>query len=101
MAGDGLVHGIVEHFGGEVMEPAFVGAADIHAGPPANWFQPFKNLDILCRIAVGSLRGQRIEEVRHGANIRRAKVCASSIRCLLRPSTLHIGWLAKLSAPRR
>jgi hypothetical protein len=32
MAGDGLVHRIVEHFGGEVVQRALVGAADIHAG---------------------------------------------------------------------
>ena len=40
MAGDRLVHRIVERFGGEVMQRAFVGAADIHSGAPAHRFQP-------------------------------------------------------------
>ncbi len=45
MAGDGLVHRIVEHFGGEVVQRAFVGAADIHAGSAADGLEPLQNLD--------------------------------------------------------
>ncbi len=51
MAGDRLVHRIVEHFGDEVMERALVGAADIHTGTAADGLQPFEDLDILGRIA--------------------------------------------------
>ncbi len=80
MAGDRLVHCIVEDFGHEMMEPALVGAADIHAGAAANRLQPFQNLDVLGGIAVVGFRGRRIEEIRHGANIRRAGVPASRIR---------------------
>ena len=90
MAGDGLVHGVVEYFGGEVMEPAFVGTTDVHAGATAHRLQPFENLDILCRIAVRSSRDRRIKEIWHGANIRMVKVCASSIRCRRRLTALHI-----------
>src|SRR5262249_48360040 len=76
MACDGLVHRVVEDFSGEVMQHAFVRAADIHAGPAANRLQAFKNLDILCGIAVRSPRDRRVEKVRHSANIMRDKVCA-------------------------
>ena len=51
MAGDRLVHRVVEHFGDEVMERALVGAADIHAGAAADRLQPFEDLDVLGRIA--------------------------------------------------
>ena len=52
VAGDGLVHRIVERLGGEVVQRPLVGAADIHAGPPAHRLQPFENLDVLGGIAV-------------------------------------------------
>ncbi len=45
VAGDRLVHRIVEHFGGEVVQRALVGAADIHAGAPADRLEPFEHLD--------------------------------------------------------
>ena len=51
VACDGLVHGVVEHFGGEMVQCPFVGAADIHAGAPAYRLEPFENLDIARRIA--------------------------------------------------
>jgi len=91
IAGDGLVHSIVEHFGGEVMQPAFVGAADIHAGAAAHRLEPFENLDILCGIAVSGSRDRRVEKVGHGANIKMAGIGASSIRCPSRPTALHVG----------
>ena len=85
MTGNGLVHRVVEHLGGEVMQSALVGAADIHAGPAANRFQAFEDLDILRGIAVCGSRDRRVEKVGHGANIGLAKVTASSIRCWPRP----------------
>ncbi len=45
VACDGFVHRVVEHFGHKVMERAFIGAADIHAGAFADGFQPFEHLD--------------------------------------------------------
>ena len=54
MAGDRLVHGIVDHFGEEVVQRAFVGSADIHARTPANRLQPLQHLDVGCRV-VGRL----------------------------------------------
>ncbi len=51
VAGHRLVHGVVDHFGEEVMQARLVGAADIHAGPPAHRLQPFQDLDRGRRIA--------------------------------------------------
>ena len=45
MAGDRLVHRIVEHLGGEMMQRALVGAADIHARPAADGLEPLQHLD--------------------------------------------------------
>ena len=55
-----LVHGIVEHFGGEVVQRALVGAADVHAGAAAHRLEPFEHLDIGRRVAgfgAGGARG--------------------------------------------
>ena len=53
VAGDRLVHRIVDHLGGEVVERALVGAADVHAGAAADGLEPFEHLDRGCVIAVG------------------------------------------------
>ncbi len=45
MARHGFIHRVVEHFGHEVMQRAFIRAADIHAGPFAHRLQPFEHLD--------------------------------------------------------
>ena len=45
VARDGLVHRIVEHLGDQVVQRAFVGAADVHAGTLAHGLQPFEHLD--------------------------------------------------------
>src|SRR5271169_39961 len=82
MAGHRLVHGVVEHLGGEVMQAALVGAADEHAGAAADRFQPLENLDVLRRIAVGGLCNRGVEKIRHGANITWDSSGASSIRYL-------------------
>ena len=65
MAGDRLVHRIVEHFGGEVVQRALVGAADVHAGAAADGLEPFQHLDRGGIVAVGRGRGGRREEVGH------------------------------------
>jgi hypothetical protein len=85
MASNRLVHSVVEDFGGEVVEPALVGAADIHSGATADRLQPFEDFDVLCRIAVDSFRVRRIEQIGHGANIERVSLGASRIRCILSP----------------
>ncbi len=51
VAGDGLVHGVVQHLGEKMVQRALVGAADIHAGPHAHRLQPLQHLDVLGRIA--------------------------------------------------
>ena len=67
MAGDGLVHCVVEHLRGKVMQAALIGAADIHTGAAADWFQSLENLDILGRIIGASCWERRVKQIRHGA----------------------------------
>jgi hypothetical protein len=64
MAGDGLVHRIVQNLGGEVVEGALIGATDIHARTPADRLKPFENLDILGGIR--SLGRTGAEKIVHG-----------------------------------
>ena len=47
VAGQRLVHRIVDHLGEQVMQSLLVGAADIHARPPAHRLEPFQHLDVL------------------------------------------------------
>ena len=51
VAGDRLVHRVVDHFGEQVMQRLLVGAADIHAGAAAHRLQPFQHLDVARRVA--------------------------------------------------
>ncbi len=46
VAGQRLVHRIVDHFGEQMMQRLLVGAADIHAGAAANGLQPLQHLDM-------------------------------------------------------
>jgi len=52
-AGDRLVHRIVDDLGGEVVERAFVGAADVHAGAAADRLEAFEHLDRGRVVAIG------------------------------------------------
>jgi len=45
MAGHGLVHGVVQHLGEQMMQRPLVGAADVHAGTLADRLQAFEHLD--------------------------------------------------------
>ena len=45
VAGDRLVHGIVEHFGEQMVQGGLVGAADIHAGAPPHRLETLQHLD--------------------------------------------------------
>jgi hypothetical protein len=57
----GLVHGVVDHLGEEVMQRLLVRAADIHARPTTDGLQPLQHLDrggIVARLARGALLGQ-------------------------------------------
>ncbi len=47
---NGLVHGVVENLGGQMMQRTFVRAADIHAGPAADGLKPLQHLDVLGRV---------------------------------------------------
>ena len=66
VAGDGLVHGVVQDFRHQMMQGTLVGPTDIHAGAAADRLQPFEHLDVVRRVAVaaGPLAGE-IEQVGH------------------------------------
>ena len=55
VAGDRLVHGVVEGLGDQVMQRPLVGAADIHGRSPAHRLQAFQHLDVL-----GGIAGMRL-----------------------------------------
>ena len=55
VAGDGLVHGVVDHLGEQVMQRALVRAADVHAGPAPHGLEAFQHLDVGGCVAVGGL----------------------------------------------
>ena len=59
VAGNGLIHRIIEDFGGQMVQGTVVGAADIHAGAVPDGLQPFENLDIGGIISVGRGRGNK------------------------------------------
>jgi hypothetical protein len=79
MAGDRLIHGIVENLGGEVMKGFVVGAADVHTRAPTDGLQSLEDLDILGGI-VGDFRGELLEQVRHGGIIGSASSGGKPIR---------------------
>ena len=46
VAGDRLVHGVVEQLRGQMVQRALVGAADEHAGAAADRLQALEDLDV-------------------------------------------------------
>ena len=65
--GDGFIHRVVENFGSQMMQRAFVGAADIHARPAANGFKALKNLDVLGRVIHSASFFVAIKEIGFGS----------------------------------
>ena len=51
VAGQRLVHRVVDDFGEQVMQRLFVGAADIHARAAPDRLQPFQDLNVARGIA--------------------------------------------------
>ena len=72
VAGDSLVHRVVEHFGGEVVERALVDPADVHAGAAADGLEPFQHLDRGAVVGFFGPAGRQLFEqvVRHGNGYR-------------------------------
>ncbi len=64
MAGDRLVHRVVEDLGRQVVQRMLVGAADIHAGAAPDRFQPLQDLDVLGGVFAALLAAA--EKVVHG-----------------------------------
>ena len=57
MAGERLVHRVVDHLGEQMMQRLLVGAADIHAGAASHRLEPFEHLDVARRVGGISRRG--------------------------------------------
>ena len=57
VAGERLVHRIVDHLGEQMMQRLLVGAADIHAGAAAHRLEPFQHLDVARRVGGIARRG--------------------------------------------
>ncbi len=51
VAGQRLVHGVVDHLGEQVVQRLLVGAADIHAGTPPHRLETLQHLDVLGGVA--------------------------------------------------
>jgi hypothetical protein len=83
MARQGLVHGIVDHLGKQVMERLLVGAADIHAGPPAHRLQTFQHLDVVGGVGVATAIARRFRTLRRRAGGGRLGEQVSGSRLLL------------------
>ena len=66
VAGDRLVHRVVDHLGEQMVQRLLVGAADVHAGAPPDGLQPFQHLDVGRRIAVGGIAGLGPARARFG-----------------------------------
>ena len=51
---DGFIHRVIKNFANQMVQGAFICAADIHAGALANRFQSFKDFDrrsvIICGV---------------------------------------------------
>ena len=57
MAGDSLVHRIVDDLGEEMMQRLCVGTADIHARPSAHRLESFEHLDVARIVAFAAVPG--------------------------------------------
>ena len=77
VAGHGLVHGVVDHLGEQVMQRLLVGAADVHAGPAPHGLQAFQHLDVGGRVAVGAVGG-----LADGANHFLFRLLLRHVRCV-------------------
>ena len=81
VAGDRFVHGIVDDLGGEVVERAGVGPADVHAGAAADRLEPLEHLDRGGVVAVGRGgrgSGEQVGHVRERYRARDLEGCQAS-----------------------
>ena len=69
VARDRFVHAVVEHFAGEMVQRALVGAADIHARPASDGLQPFQNFDRRGVIIGGGGGGGGKQVIGHDAKL--------------------------------
>ena len=63
-AGNGLVHGVVDQFGDEVVQGPLVRAADVHARATAHRLEALEDLDVLGRVVLAP-RLSLLEEIFH------------------------------------
>jgi hypothetical protein len=50
VAGERLVHGIVDHLGEKVMQGLFIGSADVHSWTPAHGLEALEHFDVARRV---------------------------------------------------
>jgi hypothetical protein len=74
VAGDRLVHGIVEQLRREMVQRALVGAADEHAGAAAHRLQALQDLDVRGGVILRGSRARRaLDNLVHGGVICRGR----------------------------
>ena len=79
VAGQRLVHRIVDGLGEQVMQRLLVGAADIHAGTAPDRLEPLQHLDVVGRVVTLAIAGpafhcfaaRRIPARHHGEQVGR------------------------------
>ena len=70
VAGDRLVHGVVEQFRGQMVQRTLVGAADEHAGAAADRLEAFQDLDVRGGVVLrGSGARPALDNLGHGGVI--------------------------------
>jgi hypothetical protein len=95
MARHGLVHRIVEDLGGEVMERALVGAADIHAGAAPDRLQPFEHFDRRCVIGPRRYARGGKQVFSHAKGIGSRRIAAQGTRGLAGTQQRNLAHFAK------
>jgi hypothetical protein len=50
-----LVHGVVDEFSNQVVQPRRTGGADVHARSDSDWLETFENGDVARVVGIGSL----------------------------------------------
>ncbi len=79
MARHRLVHRVIEHFCGEVVQRAFVDPADIHTRTAAHRLEPFEHFDCGTIVTLAAACGQFIEQIiGHARSYRSARVSGAS-----------------------
>ena len=102
VAGDRLVHGVVEQFRGQMVQGMLVGAADEHAGSAADRLEALQDLDVRGGVLFrGGGTRPALDNLRHGGVICRGPgVNTRRFRypvCLARAGSRSSRWTARMA----